>query len=205
MYPWMPEIEHIEFMDERSFESLFRLYNAGLKVYALKFVKQTDAAEDIVHDIFINLWLVRHKIRVQTVKTYLFNAVRNRCLKYLDHLKVKNEYQQEIINKGDILGSLTWDYYVRTELEAHIEKALTQLTPQQRKIFMMSREENKTSAQIGAELGLSPRTVEKHMEMALRKMRQELSEYLPLFLVGLVSLKEMIPKSLFIDFSRSIL
>lgn len=170
-------------LDGGSFEILFRTYNAGLKVYALRLIRQKEAAEDIVHDIFMHVWSGRNKINMQTVKPYLFSAVRNECLKYLEHLKVKSSYQQNVLQKGDVPGFLTWEYYVRTELELHIARALEQLSPQQRKIFTMSREERKTSAQIGEELGLSPRTVEKHMEMAIAKMRQELAEYLPLSLI----------------------
>ena len=172
-------------MTDSSFEAVFRHYNAGLKVYALRLVRQKEVAEDIVHDIFVKLWAARHRIRQATMKVYLFNSVRNECFKYLEHLKVRSSYQESVLKKGEVPGSLTWEYYVLAELETHVKKALENLSPQQLKIFLMSREEQKTSADIGEELGLSPRTVEKHMEMAMRKMRQDLSEYLPLYMIWL--------------------
>jgi RNA polymerase sigma-70 factor (ECF subfamily) len=170
-------------IDSRSFEALFRTYNAGLKVYALRMVRQLAAAEDIVHNTFMNLWSSRERIREETIKAWLFSVVRNECLKYLEHLRVRSAYQEKVLRRGDVSGSLTWEYYVLTELEEHLERALSILSPQQRTIFNLSRIENKSSVEIGLELGISPRTVEKHLEMALRNLRKELSEYLPLTIV----------------------
>ena len=113
------------------------------------------------------------------LKAYLFSSVHNRCLNYLEQLNVRNKYQEQILQKGDITGLLTWEYYVESELQEHIEKAINQLPPQCRKIFIMNRFNDKSIAQIAEELEISPRTVEKHIEVALKKLRQELSDYLP--------------------------
>ena len=109
----------------------------------------------------------------------LFSSVRNRCLNHLEQLKVRNKYQEQILQKGDITGLLTWEYYVESELQEHIEKAIRQLPPQCQKIFIMNRFNDKSITQIAEELEISPRTVEKHIEIALKKLRQELADYLP--------------------------
>ena len=85
----------------------------------------------------------------------------------------------QILQKGDITGLLTWEYYVESELQEHIEKAIRQLPPQCQKIFIMNRFNDKSITQIAEELEISPRTVEKHIEIALKKLRQELADYLP--------------------------
>ena len=109
----------------------------------------------------------------------LFTSIRHRCLNYLDHLKIRNEYQEKILQKRDITGMLTWEYYVEAELRQHIETAIDHLPPQARKIFLMNRFDRKTAVTIAAELGLSPRTVEKHLEIALKNLKKELKDYLP--------------------------
>ena len=109
----------------------------------------------------------------------LFTSIRHRCLNYLDHLKIRNEYQEKILQKRDITGMLTWEYYVEAELRQHIETAFDHLPPQARKIFLMNRFDRKTAVTIAAELGLSPRTVEKHLEIALKNLKKELKDYLP--------------------------
>ena len=67
------------------------------------------------------------------IKAYLFTSIRHRCLNYLDHLKIRNEYQEKILQKRDITGMLTWEYYVEAELRQHIETAIDHLPPQARK------------------------------------------------------------------------
>ena len=83
------------------------------------------------------------------------------------------------MRKGEATGTLTWDYYVEGELREAIDKAVDTLPEQCKKVFVKSRYEHKNVNEIARELDLSPRTVEKHIEVALRKLRQELEDYLP--------------------------
>ena len=166
-------------IEKKTFESLFNLYYSGLIVYANRFTNQIEISEDIVHDVFITLWEKKDSLLMESAKAYLFSSVRNRCLNHLEQLKVRNEYQEQLLQKGDITGLLTWEYYVESELREHIEKAIRQLPPQCQKIFIMNRFDGKSIAQIAEELEISPRTAEKHIEVALKKLRQELADYLP--------------------------
>lgn len=166
--------------DASSFSLLFNRYYSGLVVYANQFLSSRANAEDIVHDVFTSLWEKRAVITPDFyLKGYLFTAVRNRCLNYIEHQRIQTEYQKSLLAKGDIGGSLTWEYFVESELSQLIEEALDKLPPQQKKVFLMNRFENKTAAEIAAELGISPRTVEKHIEKALQSLRKNLKDYLP--------------------------
>lgn len=166
--------------DVSSFSLLFNRYYSGLVVYANQFLGSTANAEDIVNDVFTSLWERRAIITPDFyLKGYLFTSVRNRCLNHIEHLRIQTEYQKYILEKGDIGGSLTWEYFVEAELRELIEKALDKLPPQRKKVFLMNRFENKTAAQIAEELQLSPRTIEKHIEKALQSLRADLKDYLP--------------------------
>ncbi|MCQ4873549.1 RNA polymerase sigma-70 factor [Butyricimonas paravirosa] len=172
-------ISSYQFCSGDNFEYLFNLYYSGLVVYANRFTKQLEISEDIVHDVFFTLWEKREQLHIESIKTYLFSSVRNRCLNHLEQLKVRNEYQEQILQKGDITGQITWELYVESELQEHIEQAILKLPPQCQRIFTMSRFDNKTVEEIAVELGISPRTVEKHLQVGLKKLRQELVDYLP--------------------------
>lgn len=161
------------------FEVLFNQYYSGLVVYASHFIGSRENAEDLVHDLFIQLWEDIRLLDTENIKAYLFTSVRHRSLNHLTHLKIRNEYQEKILQQGNITGLLTWEYYVEEELRQHIETAINHLAPQARKIFLMSRFDHKTATAIAAELGLSPRTVEKHIEVALKSLKKELADYLP--------------------------
>lgn len=165
------------------FEALFKHYYSGLVVYARHFTGDHDSAEDVVHDLFIHIWENHRILDTENIKAYLFTSTRHRCLNYLEHLKIRNAYQEKIIQKGDLTGMLTWEYYVEEELRQHIEMAIDHLPPQARKIFLMNRFDHKTAVTIAAELGLSPRTVEKHLEVALKILKKELKDYLPVTLL----------------------
>lgn len=160
------------------FESLFNLYYSSLVVYATHLTKDPAAAEDIVCDTFTSVWKKKEVLLMEGRKAYLFSSVRNRSLNYLTQLKVRNNYQENILQKGDVTGAFTWEYYVEGELRKHIEQAIRQLPPQCQKIFTMNRFDNKKVSEIAEELQISSRTVEKQISIALKKLRIELADYL---------------------------
>lgn len=177
-------MENLRNGDAPSFSLLFNHYYSGLVVYADRFLGSRENAEDIVHDVFTSLWEKRSIIHPEFyVKGYLFTSVRNRCLNQIEHSRIQTEYEKHLLQKGDIGGSLTWEYFVESELSELIDKALEKLPPQRKKVFLMNRFENKTAAQIAAELNISRRTVEKHIEKALQSLRTDLKDYLPAALV----------------------
>lgn len=170
---------------DRSFEWLFNHYYAGLVVYANRFTQDKPVSEDIVHDVFLRYWETDVDLKPGAVKSYLFNSVRNQSLNHLRNLNTRTRYQQQILDKGEITGSITWEYFVKSELEELIDKAVAKLPAQQRRVFVMSRFEYKSAVEISEEMGISHRTVQKHLELALKNLLRELSEYLP---VGLISI-----------------
>ena len=121
------KIEHDMNQDVAIFEKLFNTYYSGLVVYASRFSKDTAVAEDIVSDVFASVWENRSVLYLENTKSYLFSAVRNRSLNYLEQLKVRDDYQEEAMRKGEATGSLTWEYYVEGELREAIDKAIDTL------------------------------------------------------------------------------
>ena len=160
------------------FESLFNTYYAGLVAYATRLVGNVNTAEDIVCDVFTLVWEKQEILQMENQKAYLFTAVRNQSLNYLAQLKGRDEYREYIVQKGDVTGLLTWEYYVKSELKEHIERAVHNLPAQCQKIFIMNRFENKSVAEIANEMQLSTRTVEKQIGIALKKLRVDLADYL---------------------------
>lgn len=165
-----------------SFEALFSRYARGLVVYAREFLPSGEEAEDMVHDVFVSLWDKMDSLSVDTAKAYLFRATRNRCLDYLSHLKVKSRYQESILKEKDLSGVQDIDLYVETELKSYIESAIDCLPPQRKKIFRMNKMEGMPAHEIAVELNLSQRTVEKHIELAMKAMKSALLQYLSLLL-----------------------
>ena len=86
--------------DIKAYEGLFRLYYEPLCRYAVTYVNRMEIAEEIVQDLFYIFWKERSKLPVfQSVKAYLYGAVRNRSLQHIEHLLVQDKYREERLNE----------------------------------------------------------------------------------------------------------
>ena len=177
------------FDNEQAFERLFRDQYAVLCGYARKYVDDLDQAEEIVQDMFFNLWQRRQQMDINiSVEAYLFRSVRNACLNYLKHLKVREEHRlatnAEIRQKEQEVH----DSVIALELQERIEEVVESLPPERKRIFKMSRYEELKYKEIAEKLNLSVKTVEAQMSKALKHLRLHLSDYLALTILMLVEL-----------------
>ncbi len=159
---------------ETTFDEFFFAYAKGLVLYAKRFVGSEEEAKDIVHDVFVSFWEKMWSLSDDNIKSYLFTSTRNRCLDRLAKLRKGDAYREKIIGETQYLED-NLDLFVETEAMRHIERAIDKLPPQRKKVFTMSKLEGKTFAMIAEELQISPKTVDKHLEMAVRFLRKELS------------------------------
>lgn len=170
--------------NERVFETVFKKHYQALCNYACGILKDMDDAEEVVQSIFLKFWEQREAIEINvSLKSYLYRAVHNTCLNRLKHLKIQETYRQYV---GDYLENSydsATDILDKVELESRIEDALEKLPEQCRLIFKMSRFEELKYQEIADRLGLSVKTIENQIGKALKIMRTELSDYLPVVLL----------------------
>jgi RNA polymerase sigma-70 factor, ECF subfamily len=169
-----------------AFEMLFRTYYQPLCNYAYTFLQDKEDAEEIVQSTFLLVWEKRDTLAIRTsVKPYLYAMVRNACLNVIKHEKIKQKYAGEEIALGDP-GHDSVNHTIATnELEYRIKAALEELPEQCRLVFKLSRFEELKYSEIAQQLNISIKTVENHMGKALKIMREQLKDYLPLILVFL--------------------
>ena len=172
-----------EFREIRDFEVLFKLHYRNLCAYAYLFLKDADTSEDTVQEVFFKLWKSKEKISIETsLKSYLFRSVRNGCLNVIEHLKVRDGYNERQTKGYESEQQPIIDPAIVNELEQKIKESIYKLPPERRKIFMMSRYEGLKYREIAEELSISVKTVENQMCQALSFLREHLKEYLPLVL-----------------------
>lgn len=175
--------------DYKAYEALFRTYYAPLVRFATDILKDQDAAEDRVQEVFVKIWERRSQIRIeQSLKAYLYMAVKNHCFNML-----KTEQRQVFMEDGDVEtleleGLQTSDLLDTKLLSGHIHEAIEKLPPKCALIFKMSRYEDKTYKEIAETLSLSVKTVENQMGKALMLMRRYLAPYLYLVIIGVCCL-----------------
>ncbi len=167
-------------VDEKTFQAIYREYWLRLYDFALAKVHDADVAEEIVQDLFANLWEKRKSLIISNLSGYLFVAVRNRVM---DH------YKQRLfsdLEAGDHVTAPDYPLFL-DELESELEQALGRLPDKTREIFMLSRLEGRSIDEISKKLNLPRRTVEYHITQALRQLKvflRSLSTILSLLLAS---------------------
>ncbi|WP_222101987.1 RNA polymerase sigma-70 factor [Fluviicola chungangensis] len=168
--------------DLSTFEMVFRDYYKPLVRYGNTFLKDSDEAEDVVQQVFVSLWEKRTEWEVHTsIRAVLYKAVQNACLNKLKHLKVRHAYAEDL-KAATIPGEVSDPVQVN-ELNERIQQALESMPEQCGRIFKMSRFEQLRYQEIADQLGLSVKTVENQMGKALKIVREELKDYLPLLIL----------------------
>ena len=168
--------------DPLAFDRLFQDYFVPLTHYARLYIKDEDEAKDLVQKLFTQMWEQPERFEADSsIQGLLYTSVKNRCLNWLKHEKVKQDHQQHAARTGKTMYVVQDDD--SSDLEVKIEKALQLLPEQCRRVFELSRIDGLKYKEIAEQLGISIKTVEVHMGKALRHMRTELAEYLPLLLL----------------------
>jgi RNA polymerase sigma-70 factor (ECF subfamily) len=190
-------------LDEHAFQSLFKDHFTGLCQFASGYLKDSEAAKEIVQDVFVSLWLKRDTIdSSKPVKSYLSTSVRNRCINYLrDHKK----FSSDLLALENLSNETMYeqpDTLVESDLVEQIDRAIEELPEKCRQVFKLSRHQNLKYQQIADQLQISVKTVETQMSKALQHMRHRLAEYLPQ-LILLFSLSRYLATSLFDYFAIS--
>ena len=158
--------------NEKAFRKLFDSYRNDLYKFSLSMVCSEEHAEEIVQDVFMKIWIKRGSLNPEmSFKSYLFTITRNKTIKFLKKAANNRKLREEIFyGKQKFVNST--DLYVRElELESLKQKALDKLSPRRRKIFEMSRNENKSYEEIAEELGISINTVRNQMSTSLEILR----------------------------------
>jgi len=164
--------------DEKAIELLFNKYYKYLCACVYKLIKDSNTAEDIVQEVFMELWKKREKLNINiSIKAYMRRASINKTLNHIRAKKVNFEDESEllIVPSG---GSSSQENIEGMELKTHISKAIDQLPDKCRIIFAMSRYEEMTYKEIAASLDISVKTVENQISKALKLLKAELKPYL---------------------------
>jgi RNA polymerase sigma-70 factor (ECF subfamily) len=181
------ELHHLLKTNEALFmETLFKQYYGLLCRTAVRFTKNTEAAEDLVQEVFCKIWQNRDVLEVTTsYKAYLVRSVTNQSLNYLEKQKRLVLTEDTSPYEEAFSANTTMDLLEGSEMEVKVQQALAMLPPQCRLVFEMSRFEELTYKEIAESLQISPKTVENQMGKALRILRERLLSLLLLaFLFG---------------------
>lgn len=164
------ELQKLIFQENHdAFAILFDRYWKKLYTYAFKIYKEEEICEDIVQEIFISLWRNAGNTVILNLEAYLFRAVKYKIANHIRSLKFDREHVEVLEAIPEPNHSVDTIEYV--EFEKGIMNHISQLTPKCREVFLLSRIEHFSNAEIAEKLSLSIHTVEKHISNALKQLR----------------------------------
>lgn len=179
-------LEGINTKNKLIFEYLFESYYSGLCAFCLRYIDNKEIIEDLVQELFMSLWSKKENLEVKTsLKSYLFTSIKNKCLDHNKHSKVKNKYREYISKHKSIAEDTINECYIESELRSLLESELNKLPPRCKEIFVLSRFEGKSNAEIASLLNISKRTVELQISNALKLLKVSLKDYYFLLFVFL--------------------
>lgn len=164
-------------IDENNLSDFKHYYEANassLIIFACRFVSAT-VAEDIVHDVFLDMYENRASFDVIPSRSYLFMAVRNRCLNTLKREEVKESYIHTTLLDNQLLGLDYYDSFENLLIEKdslhELYNQIERLPDKCRQVFRLAYFEEKKNAEIAEQLNLSIRTVEHQLYLGLKTLR----------------------------------
>ena len=158
-----------------AYEFLFRKYYGTVYCFVRNMLKDRSAAEDIAQNIFIRIWLNRASLHPdKPIKHLLFVMAKNEALDVLKSKYSKSALLSTDVHDKELENGDADKRVMMLETASGIKDIIAKLPPQRRTVFVLSRYNNLSNKEIAGRLGLSVRTVEKHLELALRELRKAL-------------------------------
>ncbi|MCI5707796.1 MAG: RNA polymerase sigma-70 factor [Odoribacter sp.] len=164
------------------FEDFFKEYFSKFYDFAMRFIEDRHACEDIVQDTFISIWEgnVGSYDSILMFQAYIYKTIRNKALNYLKHSRIREQYSQTYLKE---LESETFIMESVLEEETHfvLYEAIRQLTPQCQQVIKLHLE-GKSNKEIAEEMQISIVTVKSHKMVAYNKLREMLKDVATLIL-----------------------
>lgn len=187
-------LEQLQSGDNKALETLYRLYYVQLCQVAFKKLGDELLVEELVQDVFLNLWAKRNDLDVNgSLIAYLYATLRNRALHEIRAKMIQSRHYLQIQQQHSAQIPNPEDDYVAKETELKVMKVIESLPAQCREAFRLSREEQLSYKAIAAQMNISVNTVEKHIGKALKILKRELKDYnAPVItLIGLLALYKL--------------
>ena len=162
--------------DQSAFDTIYARYWETLYQTAFYLLKDADASMDIVQDIFVWLWEKREKVDIQSLPAYLKAAVKFKVANYIRDGKIRDSFFTEM---QPLSSGQTDPFHAEVrELKAIIDQAIQELPDKCRTIYLLSKQEKLSNKEIASHLGISVKTVEAQMTIALKRIRSAVGKYM---------------------------
>lgn len=162
--------------DENAFAEIYARHADRLTGFASSKLYSLDDARDVIHDVFVKLWVQRKQLHIdRNLEAYLFTLIRYRIIDKIRKNITREDYAEMALALQISYTSEIEERIAAKELKQHIDLALEKLSPRVKEIYHLSREENLSIAEIAERLQLSEQTVKNQLTFALKHLRESLT------------------------------
>lgn len=177
-------IDRIKVDDDEAFTQIYTRYWKALLSIAANKIKDLEEAEEIVQDIFVQLWKRRKELEItSSLNNYLAVSVKYRVIKVLAKRQSQQKYMDYQAAHGILLDNSTQEWLDFEELKVRLSELVDRLPEKCKLVYKMSKEAHLSQKQIARELNISEKTVEAHLSKAAKSLRAGLSQFLTLTLL----------------------
>lgn len=178
--------------DKKAYRDVYFRYHGLLCRLSHQLLHQWEPAEEIVDDVFLELWKRRETLMVGSLRNYLMRSVRNRCINELrsGHRRYLSAFSDISDAEGAAFLETLFpsddnpiDRLLGEEMTDRLRAAIERLPAESRRVFLLSRQDDLSYQQIAEKLGISVNTVKYHIKQALRMLGQVLGKHLALLLL----------------------
>lgn len=185
-------IEKIKAGDDLAFKTLYNKYSEKVYFFAMRFLKNKEDAEGLTQDIFIKIWENRENLRTDlSLNSYIFTIAKNTIFNKNRRKINEQAYIEYLKNHLDNIYDKTENDILLNEIKSWIDDTVERLPAKRSYIFKLSRFEGLSYKEISQKLNISERTVEAHIRLALKTIREILDKnfiWLLLLLSGILHL-----------------
>ena len=166
-------------LDKTSFDQIYKQYWSKLYIYAFNVLREKEICEDIVQEIFIDLWAKRDNVQITDLNSYLYQSVKYQIF---NHFR-KSKYKKQLLIKFNLMNTQNGidELYEEKELNVQLKDIISKLPKQRRIIFKMSRYDGLSNKEISENLNISLQTVKNQISKSLKFIRRSLKNISLLF------------------------
>lgn len=177
-------IEQLKNGSHPAFEKVFIAYFKNVRFFIFSFIKSESDSEELAQDVFLKVWENRNEIDAEkSFNSYLYTITRNVVFNYLKHKLVEKSYNEFIyFSRSEFADDPEKILYAR-EIELLIEMAIGQMPERRREIYCLSRHKGLSNEEIAQKLGISKKTVENQLSLAMSELKKVILFFSLLFII----------------------
>jgi RNA polymerase sigma-70 factor (ECF subfamily) len=169
----MHDLEALQKGEPKAWDLLTAHFYKPIYYFIYGMVRQTEEAEELTQDVFVNLWAKRAQLQIDTsLKSYIYRAARNHALNHLKRKGLETSYQRGL-SANEVTRSVEQDFQL-SELEARLHQVIERLPEKSQDVFKLSRFEELSYKEIADVLNIPIRQVHYHISIALKELRDKL-------------------------------